>query len=479
MKKILLSLGFAALAMSANADKVVIIAADALSAWAETPAEIADADQTIVLPEGYYYISPADREPEVKIVKPLACKYFSIAAIESCMTTDGTETGKINNSYVTSGGLRWYENNWVTVTPAKGVTVKKLTVRSQSSSYCGTISLIDGTTVTSSTVDSSDASNVFQTIDINKSETFNLHAGKQNRIFYMIFETEGTPGNVEMPVFANNFSALVKGQTVELSAPTAGSEIYYTLDGTAPTTSSTKYTAPIALTENAPVRAIAVKDGEQSFEAYQDFMLVNADGTNVATFDFSDFTTLYSVADATTIPLSQLAVGTKNANIAIGETVFSDNGVTFVDSSAKIFRSWTFGNVVELRPDNGATMTLTAPEGKYISDIYIQGSKITGQAYSGDNGAITACKYNTSKAMWAAADGQKPTEVVITSSIADEYLDQLYVYLMPDDSSVATIEADENAPVEYYNLQGIRVANPENGLYIVKQGNKISKRIIK
>lgn len=39
--------------------------------------------------------------------------------------------------------------------------------------------------------------------------------------------------------------------------------------------------------------------------------------------------------------------------------------------------------------------------------------------------------------------------------------------------------ADANEPVEYYNLQGIRVANPENGLYIVKQGNKVSKRIIR
>lgn len=46
-------------------------------------------------------------------------------------------------------------------------------------------------------------------------------------------------------------------------------------------------------------------------------------------------------------------------------------------------------------------------------------------------------------------------------------------------SGVAEIVVDENAPVEYYNLQGIRVANPENGLYIVKQGNKVTKRIIK
>ncbi len=38
---------------------------------------------------------------------------------------------------------------------------------------------------------------------------------------------------------------------------------------------------------------------------------------------------------------------------------------------------------------------------------------------------------------------------------------------------------DENAPVEYYNLQGIRVAEPTNGLYIRRQGNTTSKVIIK
>lgn len=40
-------------------------------------------------------------------------------------------------------------------------------------------------------------------------------------------------------------------------------------------------------------------------------------------------------------------------------------------------------------------------------------------------------------------------------------------------------DADENAPVEYFNLQGVRVANPENGIFIVKQGNKVSKAVIK
>ncbi len=45
------------------------------------------------------------------------------------------------------------------------------------------------------------------------------------------------------------------------------------------------------------------------------------------------------------------------------------------------------------------------------------------------------------------------------------------------DSSVAMIE-DANAPVEYYNLQGVRVNNAENGIFIRKQGNKTSKVIL-
>lgn len=38
---------------------------------------------------------------------------------------------------------------------------------------------------------------------------------------------------------------------------------------------------------------------------------------------------------------------------------------------------------------------------------------------------------------------------------------------------------DADAPVEYFNLQGVRVANPQNGLYIIRQGNKARKQIIR
>lgn len=38
---------------------------------------------------------------------------------------------------------------------------------------------------------------------------------------------------------------------------------------------------------------------------------------------------------------------------------------------------------------------------------------------------------------------------------------------------------DANAPVLYYNLQGVRVDNPQNGLYIRVQGKKATKVAIR
>ncbi|MBR6747154.1 MAG: hypothetical protein IKL83_07240 [Muribaculaceae bacterium] len=46
-------------------------------------------------------------------------------------------------------------------------------------------------------------------------------------------------------------------------------------------------------------------------------------------------------------------------------------------------------------------------------------------------------------------------------------------------SSVIDIEVNEDAPAEYYNLQGVKVANPANGIYIVKRGNKVTKEYVK
>lgn len=55
----------------------------------------------------------------------------------------------------------------------------------------------------------------------------------------------------------------------------------------------------------------------------------------------------------------------------------------------------------------------------------------------------------------------------------------LYVIQYDPAGSVSTgvneVEVNENAPAVYYNLQGVKVAEPENGLYIRVQGNKATK----
>lgn len=46
-------------------------------------------------------------------------------------------------------------------------------------------------------------------------------------------------------------------------------------------------------------------------------------------------------------------------------------------------------------------------------------------------------------------------------------------------TGVEEIEFDANEAIEYFNLQGVRVENPANGLYIAKQGDKIAKVLVK
>ena len=53
------------------------------------------------------------------------------------------------------------------------------------------------------------------------------------------------------------------------------------------------------------------------------------------------------------------------------------------------------------------------------------------------------------------------------------------VYSSGRKASVESIEADLNTPIEYYNLQGIKVANPQGGIFIKLQGNKATKELIK
>ena len=63
------------------------------------------------------------------------------------------------------------------------------------------------------------------------------------------------------PAISPNGGTFSSAQNVTLSTSTASAAIYYTLDGTTPTSGSTLYTAPIAVSTNTTLQAIAIAAG--------------------------------------------------------------------------------------------------------------------------------------------------------------------------------------------------------------------------
>ena len=80
-------------------------------------------------------------------------------------------------------------------------------------------------------------------------------------------------------------------------------------------------------------------------------------------------------------------------------------------------------------------------------------------------------------ASWVSADAQ-PANSYLTSSVPDGYT----LSFSPSNATVGVegleVEtADEE--VVFYNLGGVKVNNPSNGIYLMKKGNKVSKVVVK
>ena len=73
--------------------------------------------------------------------------------------------------------------------------------------------------------------------------------------------------NVSTPYFTPKPGRYEEPQTVTISCDTEGAVIYYTLDGTTPSVNSSVYTEPFVVSEDTTVKAIAMKDDEESLMA--------------------------------------------------------------------------------------------------------------------------------------------------------------------------------------------------------------------
>lgn len=151
------------------------------------------------------------------------------------------------------------------------------------------------------------------------------------------FTTSGTPSNYSTtcaektatPTFTLAAGTYTTAQTVGITCATDGATIYYTTDGTDPTTSSTEYTAAISLSERGEttIKAIAVKAGAENSDIATAAYNINLPFASVTElFTYLDANSLTSLNDVTvTGVVSQIVTAYDGSKVTIN---ISDDGQT-------------------------------------------------------------------------------------------------------------------------------------------------------
>lgn len=185
-----------------------------------------------------------------------------------------------------------------------------------------------------------------------------------------------------------------------------------------------------------------------------------------------------------------------------------NNGVTmYLLKDTKTFSGGNsnkaYGKPIKL--SNGAYNMVELPEGFSCSKIIFYG-------YCNSNGATSAFEvFDTEKtSVYKGADNVEgeflpyvakgdfspmtledmpKVEATLSKAVSGTFYFKnsgkqpcVFIQLVKDKSgtsAVNTIATDENATVEYFNLQGVKVSEPANGLYIKRQGSKVSKVVVK
>ncbi len=202
------------------------------------------------------------------------------------------------------------------------------------------------------------------------------------------------------------------------------------------------------------------------------------EGSAKATFDFTKAGNAASLTTAELTPSKE----TNEAN-NLSPVTFTNGIVTFNinkgEEGTADPRWWTETSDNDIRAYKSNTMTVSLTEpGYYIKEIsFTQISGSTSWA-----GTITTSPEGTwTGKTWTAAVDKKATEVTMTFGAASRIATVNVMYVQ-DTEAIEGIDADNsNAPVEYYNLQGIRV-NADNmpaGIYIRRQGTAVSKVLVK
>lgn len=178
-------------------------------------------------------------------------------------------------------------------------------------------------------------------------------------------------------------------------------------------------------------------------------------------------------------------------------TCFDDTEISYLASDGSMtvqYKNWGFNKTMAtsgapidmqiiLKSDGTIEIvfnncdSLTAAEGDYSGNqgpvyVALKGATSTLMTLSDESDSDSIMN-----ASWVSADAQ-PANSYLTSSVPDGYT----LSFSPSNATVGVegleVEtADEE--VVFYNLGGVKVNNPSNGIYLMKKGNKVSKVVVK
>ncbi len=166
---------------------------------------------------------------------------------------------------------------------------------------------------------------------------------------------------------------------------------------------------------------------------------------------------------------------TKDETKGLNDKLFTEKGVSlkFAHGTGEYYVS-SFGN--QVRWYQGETATLTPAAGVTIIKVFVQTVANSKGAFTAETGTVEGTGVGAANPItWT---GSTTSALVLTSAKQIRFS-----YIEVTTKGFSGVEnvtvSDENAPVEYYNLQGIRVSNPQGGIFLRRQGNTVTKVLVK
>lgn len=305
---------------------------------------------------------------------------------------------------------------------------------------------------------------------------------------------------VATPVFNPASGELSEGDKITISCETEGATIYYTTDGSTPEVGGNmtdEYTGEITFSDAMTVKAIAVKEGMLDSDVATATYTLKIAGQLTATFDFG---TEGNIASLTTVAIQPSNTQTDTGANNMKDIPFTNGPIemmfTTVDggTTPRWWKTATTPNQLRIYKKNVITFRVIQDGYKIEKVQFDRGTTVSATNFAkikiettATNVEDAAGTWDETNKTWTATSGSVINMVALSTSTTQEtaQLNGFTVVYVADDSAVAGLEGvdadNSDAPVEYYNLQGVRVAadNLTPGIYVCRQGSKVSKVLVK